>query len=142
MRTLPVTPVVPARLAFPAGPAPVSEGIAFTRRALTTWFPRTKSAAVADIVLVAAELLANAAQHADGPLALDLRTTPSGRIRIAVTDASAAVPKVRSPMPHTPGGHGMRIVDHLARAWGTHPAAGGKTVWAECDPPPTTIPAL
>ncbi|GAA4876857.1 ATP-binding protein [Kitasatospora terrestris] len=137
---MPPAPAFHRQLSFPAGPLPVSEGIGFTRRTLTAWFPRANPAACAEIVLIAAELLANAVQHAGGPLTLGLRMTQSGRIRITVTDAGAEAPQVGPALPERPGGHGMRIVDHLARAWGTDPVAGGKGVWAECDPPTTSVP--
>ncbi|GAA4877423.1 ATP-binding protein [Kitasatospora terrestris] len=140
MRPLPVEPAFHRRLAFPARSAPdVSAGIDFTRGTLRAWHPGADPAAIADIVLVAAELLANAAEHAGGPLALELCRTPVNRIRIEVTDATPARPRVQSLSPDTPHGHGLRIIDRLAHAWGCHPGDGGKTVWAECDlPPPAT----
>jgi serine/threonine-protein kinase RsbW len=36
---------------------------------------------------------------------------------------------LRFPAPTEPSGRGLRIVEALARAWGTVDSPGGKTVW-------------
>ncbi|GAA4838290.1 hypothetical protein GCM10023235_11860 [Kitasatospora terrestris] len=141
MRPLPVHPAFHRRLTFPAWPAPdVSAGIAFTRSTLDAWYPGADPATAADVMLVAGELLTNAAEHAGGPLALVLRRTPHDRIRIEVTDAAPATPQLQPFAPHTPRGHGLRIIDHLATSWGCRPAGDGKSVWAECDLTPAPPP--
>lgn len=134
MTTPPAVPVLRCRLVFPAGRGSgVERGIAFTRLALADWFPGVDRRAVWEAVLVTAELLANAASHAGGPLILDLYRIPENRVGIAVSDTSTDRPQLQPLSPHTPGGHGLRIVDRLARAWGSSPTTGGKTVWAEYD---------
>ncbi|MEV7175337.1 ATP-binding protein [Kitasatospora sp. NPDC093679] len=115
------------------------DGVDFTRHALTDWHLTGRPAA-GDAVLAAAELLANAAQHAGGPLALDLRLRPGG-LRIAVTDANPVPPHLIEPhRPETPHGHGLVIVDRVTEAWGATPAGDGKTVWADLPLTPATDP--
>ncbi|MEW1912125.1 ATP-binding protein [Kitasatospora sp. NPDC085895] len=114
----------------------VSEGLAFTRAALTDWHLTTTAAqAAADAVLVTAELLANAAQHAGGPSTLHLQRSP-GRLRIAVTDPDPAPPQPARPhRPQVPHGHGLIIVDRISTDWGHTPDDHGKTVWADLSVP-------
>ncbi|MFF1408540.1 ATP-binding protein [Streptomyces sp. NPDC058289] len=79
--------------------------------------------------------------HAGGPTSLLLRHTAEG-LRIEVTDANPVPPTVRHPAdPARPGGHGLVIVERLARKWGSEPVEGGKCVWVELDAPPYA-PAL
>ncbi|RKE23565.1 ATP-binding protein [Streptomyces sp. TLI_171] len=103
-------------------------GIAFTRRTLADWH-LTDPAACTDALLVAAELLANAAQHTPGPERLDIDLGPAG-LTLAVTDPSTDIPRPGALRPDTPHGHGLVIVDRLALAWGHRPTPTGKTVWA------------
>nr|WP_095878072.1 ATP-binding protein [Streptomyces sp. TLI_235] len=134
------------RLDFLPGGEPecVSEGLAFTRAALADWhLPTAAGQVAADTVLVAAELLANAAEHGGRPLFLRLHRAP-GRLRIAVTDPDPTPPSLVKPhRPETPHGHGLVVVDRIAADWGCTPDGhGGKTVWADLPlPSPDTDPA-
>ncbi|MEU7029189.1 ATP-binding protein [Streptomyces sp. NPDC046275] len=121
------------RLEFPPdNTACVRRGLDFTRARLADWRCDTDSLAVGDALLVAAEVLANAALHAGGPLALDLTFDPDAhRLRIEVTDASADPPLLRPGRPGEPHGHGLRILDRVTERWGIASAGAGKTVWAE-----------
>ncbi|MFD8416608.1 MULTISPECIES: ATP-binding protein [unclassified Streptomyces] len=110
----------------------VRPGLTFTRRALADWAPDADTTAVDDVLLVAAELLANAVDHAGGPLALYLRLEPrSARLRIEVSDRVSAEPRVRPLLLDEPRGRGVRIIDRIAADWGSRPEETGKTVWAE-----------
>lgn len=84
-----------------------------------------------DVLLLVSELVANACLHAGGPreLTLDL---DEDRLRVEVTDGSRTPPLPR-PLGDaaSPGGHGLRVVERLSRAWGSEPRDGGKTVWLE-----------
>ncbi|GAA4876867.1 ATP-binding protein [Kitasatospora terrestris] len=133
MRRLLPAPAFYYRLGFPPGARRcVRRGVAFTRRALARRRPGADPAAVDDVLLVAAELLANAAGHAGGPLALDLRFDVDGDgLGIGVTDAAYTPPRLRHPEQGELQGYGLRIVDRLARAWGTTRAGAGKVVWVE-----------
>lgn len=102
------------------------------RQRLTDW---QLAALDTDAVLVAAELLSNAARHAGGVLrlALDHR---GGVLRIAVTDPSPCPPRPHGHRPESIGGHGLFIIDSLTLRWGTLPERDGKTVWADLPVPP------
>ncbi|MFD7258216.1 ATP-binding protein [Streptomyces sp. NPDC059874] len=112
----------------------------FTKRALTDWewLPASDPDAEADaedVLLLVSELVANARLHGGGPSSLLLRRTGDG-LRVEVTDRSPTLP-VLQPRSHParPGGHGLLIVDRLARSWGAEPLDGGKRVWLEVSAP-------
>ncbi|MEU5435116.1 ATP-binding protein [Streptomyces sp. NPDC020719] len=94
------------------------------------------------IVLIVAELTANAVRHGHVPgrdFRLRLRVTAHSRTaRIEVTDARAErlpprTDALRSPDADDSGGRGLLLVAGLADRWGWHPRLDGpgKTVWAE-----------
>ncbi|MFJ9598261.1 ATP-binding protein [Streptomyces virginiae] len=87
-----------------------------------------------DVLLVMSELLSNACQHAFGPVCLDIGLD-DGRLTVAVTDRSFAVPVLQPWQPGEPHGHGLHIIDCLATDWGVTPVSGGKTVWATLPAP-------
>ena len=106
------------------------------------WASRTLQAVddahLADVLLVATELVANAYDHGHGPLAVRMSHTPRPcRVRIEVDDNNPEHPMVRAATSTQPRGRGMAIVTKLAAAWGVHDhhATTSKTVWAEvaCD---------
>ncbi|MFD0354020.1 ATP-binding protein [Streptomyces sp. NPDC127110] len=116
---------------------PVLRSRDFTRRALTAWqwLPVRSAAAreaVEDVLLLVSEVVANACLHGGGPGVLVLDCTDE-RLRIEVTDSNPAppTPSGEGRDPRQPGGHGLVIVDRLARAWGARPGAAGKCVWVE-----------
>ncbi|RKE23463.1 ATP-binding protein [Streptomyces sp. TLI_171] len=110
--------------------------LAFARRTLADWRLSDPGAAT-DVLLVAAELLANAAQHTPGPRRLDLDLDRDlDRLTLTVTDPSSDPPRLRRPhRPELPHGHGLVIVDRLALAWGHRPTPTGKAVWATLPAP-------
>jgi anti-sigma regulatory factor (Ser/Thr protein kinase) len=87
-----------------------------------------------DVLLVASELVTNAVLHSGctpgEELALVAKLIPGG-LEIAVTDPgrSDTTPTPR-PSYAGPGGVGLRIVEALARRWGTE-RRHGRRVWAE-----------
>ncbi|MFD0304108.1 ATP-binding protein [Streptomyces sp. NPDC127119] len=98
------------------------------------------------IVLIAAELTANAVRHghvSGRDFHLRLRATTHARTaRVEVTDARAErVPPrpgaLLAPDVEYTGGRGLLLVAELATRWDWHlrPDGPGKTVWAECDIP-------
>ncbi|MFF5701200.1 ATP-binding protein [Streptomyces sp. NPDC012794] len=120
-------------------PDPVLRSRDFTRRALTAWhwLPAKGQAAreaAEDVVLLVSEVVANACLHGGGPGALVLDWTDE-RLRIEVTDSSPTPPRRPADRkggdPRQPGGHGLMIVDRLARRWGSRPGVIGKCVWLE-----------
>ncbi|MFE5675390.1 ATP-binding protein [Streptomyces erythrochromogenes] len=103
-----------------------SRGIAWVRQTLTDWDLLDQGL---DALLIAAELLSNAAKHAGGIRNLTL-THQDGLLQIAVTDPSPDPPQLRAHRPDSIGGHGVFLIDRLAQHWGTRPSGRGKTVWA------------
>ncbi|WP_445396786.1 ATP-binding protein [Streptomyces sp. LE64] len=110
---------------------------------LDAWGVPYGSASHDAVVLVAAELAANAVCHGHVPgrdFHLRLRVlAPQRTVRVEVTDnRPGGVPPrpeaVRPPAAEDTGGRGLLLVGALAARWGWHPRtdAPGKTVWAEC----------
>ncbi|KDN87544.1 ATP-binding protein [Kitasatospora cheerisanensis] len=129
-------------LALDTAPGAVARSREFTRLALLAWgwLPARDAdgrAAAEDVLLMASELVTNACQHASGPYALEL-TCCGPLLRIAVRDRDDRLPVLRAAhTPARPGGHGLRVVDRLAAAWGSDPVpGGGKRVWLETLRPP------
>ncbi|MGW0392027.1 ATP-binding protein [Streptomyces sp. NPDC003042] len=130
-------------------PDPVSRSRDFTRRALTAWhwLPAEGEAmrdAADDVLLLVSEVVANACLHGGGPGALVLDCTDE-RLRIEVTDTNPAPPvakTIHQVDPGRPGGHGLLIMDRLARAWGSRPGARGKCVWLEVPCPTARASAV
>ncbi|MEW1870701.1 ATP-binding protein [Streptomyces caelestis] len=94
------------------------------------------------IVLIVAELTANAVSHGHVPgrdFHLRLHATPDGRaVRVEVTDTRTERHPCRPALPeNTAGveetGRGLLLVSQLAARWDWHPRPDGpgKTVWAE-----------
>lgn len=91
-----------------------------------------------DVVLCASELATNAVVHGAPPAVLVL-TDATPAIVVEVIDAAPLVDDFAwrarldadpaLPPSHRPGGRGLRIVDHLATAWGVAPRPTGKAVW-------------
>lgn len=87
-----------------------------------------------EALLLTSELVTNAVLHSGCAPADEVEVvaelTPEAVI-IAVTDAgrSGRTPTAQQPR-REPGGHGLRLIDALARRWGTEVNCG-RRVWAE-----------
>jgi anti-sigma regulatory factor (Ser/Thr protein kinase) len=80
-------------------------------------------------VLVACELVENAATHAGTRTTLRLELHPAG-LSVAVSDDDPRPPQL-PPTGAPSAGSGLALIDTLARAWGHDPRwNGGKVVWA------------
>ncbi|MCN9244581.1 ATP-binding protein [Streptomyces sp. RY43-2] len=107
---------------------------------LDLWGLSYDSQASEAVVLVVAELGANAVLHGRVPgrdFELRLRCDrAAGLVRVEVSDTHPARPKPPEPIPDpadTEGGRGLLLVEALAVRWGVAERTGpGKTVWAEC----------
>ncbi|WP_221351550.1 ATP-binding protein [Streptomyces beigongshangae] len=89
------------------------------------------------VVLVVAELAANAALHGCVPgrdFALRLaRDDGRGVLLVEVSDTHPTLPVRAAPTADEDHGRGLVLVDALAARWGVRDRVGpGKTVWAEC----------
>lgn len=82
------------------------------------------------VVLAVGELVTNAIVHGQGTVELTL-TVNSDQARIEVADDGNGQPAIRpaDPTGAVPGAWGLRIVDQLAAAWGSHNHGGRTTVW-------------
>ncbi|MFG2819725.1 ATP-binding protein [Kitasatospora sp. NPDC048365] len=120
----------------------VARSRAFTREVLEEWgwlpagAPDGQAAepgrwlAGEDVLLMTSELVTNACLHAEGPYELELRR--SGPVlRVEVVDRTERPPVLRTGPAAAPGGHGLRVVDRLAVAWGSEARGAGKAVWLE-----------
>jgi anti-sigma regulatory factor (Ser/Thr protein kinase) len=84
-------------------------------------------------VVVTSELVTNALVHARSPVEVDV-TIPGGSIRIAVTDASHNLPKIKR-FGLKEHGRGLPLVTALSDDWGAEGTFNGKTVWASLHVP-------
>ena len=112
---------------FVAGIEQVRTARSFAQGALGAWGLESS-----EVVLVVSELSANAVRHAKSAFILALSFTGT-TLTVEVTDASPALATMARRPDDGTSGRGLLIVDHLARAWGSHPTGSGKTVWAELD---------
>ncbi|CAL9660293.1 hypothetical protein SUDANB43_06952 [Streptomyces sp. enrichment culture] len=110
-------------------PEAVRHARRFTRRTLRSWGVPDDD--VDGVLLIVSELVTNALVHTDGKVRLDL-TLISGRLRVAVADASPRTPvKPTSIGWEATGGRGILLVEAMSSTWGTLPVSGGKQVWSE-----------
>ncbi|GIG34669.1 ATP-binding protein [Cellulomonas pakistanensis] len=85
------------------------------------------------VELLTSEILTNAVVHTRAHRHIALTAEcHHDCVRVEVTDPDPTLPLVRPGNARRIGGHGMRLVDALASAWGIdlHPGVG-KTVWFE-----------
>lgn len=87
---------------------------------------------IADVVLVASELVGNAVLHTAAS-ADDLGISweiGADTVTVRVVDPSDTPPRLRTADVSVGGGRGLAIVAALAEDWGTRPLAIGKEIWA------------
>ena len=98
------------------------------RSAVTEW---QLTSCLDDALLIASELVTNAATHGFGEVSLHLRVSGS-LLRIEVHDEQVdALPETRAPDDTEPGGRGLHLVEALSSNWGLEVGARTKTIWAE-----------
>lgn len=113
-----------------------SSAVPAARRALVRSLAaaRTRSGVVDDVAVIASELLGNAVRHA-APLAgggVLLRWRAGcDVVELEVVDGGGGDPTARDAEATATCGRGLRIVESLARGWGTRThRRGQRTVWA------------
>lgn len=88
---------------------------------------------IAQVVLIASELVSNAIAHtpdAPGtPLGVTWELDPEA-VTVGVSDPSPVLPSMRSAGVSAPDGRGLQIVAAVAEGWGVAPNPVGKRVWA------------
>jgi anti-sigma regulatory factor (Ser/Thr protein kinase) len=119
------------RTELPADLTSARQARSAVRQALAGWGMNHLSG---DAELLASELVANAAEHADGkPISLALRrhAEPGEQpgITCEVTDGSPGLPQRTQPGPDSERGRGLAIVEALARSSGVRASQAGKTSW-------------
>ena len=80
------------------------------------------------VELMVSELATNSVKHAHSDFKVSIDDA-GGEIRVEVRDTGRGQPVLRSPAPLEPSGRGLRIVEALARAWGTVDSPHGKSMW-------------
>ncbi|MFD3762144.1 ATP-binding protein [Streptomyces sp. NPDC058622] len=89
-----------------------------------------KAGSMDDVLLVVAELVANAVRYTDGPSALHLELLDDS-IDVCVTDESPRLPQLRAPRTDGTGGWGWFVIKRLATRVHIKPMPdGGKTICA------------
>ncbi|HEV7720787.1 MAG TPA: ATP-binding protein [Iamia sp.] len=87
-----------------------------------------------DVEVVVTELVTNAIVHAGTRSVVTLSRLGARRMEIAVADGDTRPPVRVAPYEHNTRGHGLAIVEHLARSWGVRAGDDpGKTVWAQVE---------
>ena len=110
--------------AFAAEARPVGAARRYVRDVLRHHPP----AQVDAVELMVSELATNSVKHAHSDFKVSIDDA-GGEIRVEVRDTGRGQPVLRSPGPLEPSGRGLRIVEALARAWGTVDSPHGKSVW-------------
>ena len=90
------------------------------------------------VPLLTSEIVSNAVRHAAGRINLEVALLNGEELRVEVRDGSPDAPVIRRSNPDGIGGHGLTIVDSLARRWGVERFENTKVVWFEA---PVSPPA-
>jgi anti-anti-sigma regulatory factor len=117
-------------------PTPTAQAAArqFVRDVCDYWQPALPDEDVADrAVLLAGELVANAVVHAHTEI--DLRVELRGdRLHLSVHGGSPRLLHLVPTGRAGEGGHGLELVEEVAKAWGVQQHRdGGKVVWCTLD---------
>ena len=83
------------------------------------------------VPLLTSEIVSNAVRHAVGSVGLELALLDGEELRVQARDESPDRPVIRRSSPDGIGGHGLTIIESLARRWGVELHEGFKVVWFE-----------
>ena len=121
-------PVLVRRTVVDAGPSSPEAARRFCRQTCDMW--SVPGAVVNAVIDIASELVANAVQHASGPVVLSIELESDG-VRIGAWDDGPGRPRL---LPYRAGiserGIGLQLVTHLSEDWGCSEDQNGKWVWA------------
>jgi integral membrane sensor domain MASE1/anti-sigma regulatory factor (Ser/Thr protein kinase) len=115
---------------------PEPEAIAVARDAIRALETELNEAAMTNLRLLVSELVTNSVRHAGVPagesIALRIGVSQQ-RVRVEVGDLGPGFQPPRgAPVPQSPSGWGLYLVDQLAERWGVL-SDGGTRVWFEID---------
>jgi anti-sigma regulatory factor (Ser/Thr protein kinase) len=118
---------------------PTPQSVGRVRRAVSTAAERAgaEPGSVALAALLVSEVVTNVVLHARTPYTVSVsgpeESGSRGRLRVAVSDRSAAMPSSRRHTPEATTGRGLRLLGSLAADHGVDidQAGSGKTVWFE-----------
>lgn len=121
---------------LPATRAAPRLGREFVRSALAEW----QLGALTDVAaLLVSEVVTNAVVHANTPSTLRVERSRAA-VRVTVSDLGRGVAQRGAALAGVAGGHGLALVDTLARRWGTRRVDGGHEVWFDLEVPPIRVP--
>jgi anti-sigma regulatory factor (Ser/Thr protein kinase) len=83
------------------------------------------------VPLLTSEIVSNAVRHAAGSVGLELAHLNGEVLRVQARDESPDAPVIRRSSPDGIGGHGLTIIESLARRWGVERHENFKVVWFE-----------
>jgi anti-sigma regulatory factor (Ser/Thr protein kinase) len=127
------THTVQGRLGLEVTPVPGAPSLG--RRALERLAGAVAPSELADLQLIASELISNSVLHAglDQHELVSMRVAVSGSaVRIEVEDPGRGFTPQAVPESGMDRGHGLALVDRVATRWGIV-RAGTTVVWAEID---------
>jgi len=122
-----------AAIMLASEPASLSEARSFVAAMLDMWGREDPDAIVP---LLTSEIISNAVRHAAGSVNLEVSLLNGDELRVQARDESPDSPVIRRSNPGGVGGHGLAIIESLARRWGVERQAGCKVVWFETLAPP------
>jgi anti-sigma regulatory factor (Ser/Thr protein kinase) len=122
-----VSPVVVELAAQPTAARTARSAV---REALDQW---GLDVLVDDAVLLTSEMVTNAVLHARSATVLTLTLVADDAVRLEVADASGVLPRPHHYAATSTTGRGLRLLESLARDWGTETTPTGKRVWALLD---------
>ena len=116
---------------LPATRAAPRLGREFVRAALDDWglTPLTDTA-----TLLVSEVVTNAVVHAHSQSTLCVEHSPA-TVRVTVTDRGRGIARRAMAGAGVAGGHGLALLDTLARRWGARQVDGGHEVWFDLGVP-------
>ncbi|MFD5462824.1 ATP-binding protein [Kitasatospora sp. NPDC127059] len=131
---------------FPAEPAQIGAVRRWVKARLPELGLRLSDPLVEDVQLVMSEIAANAVVHGCGggrpdvELTAALLLTPTGVLRMCVTDPGLGRPGLRRVREDATSGRGLLLVAGVVDRFGVDEGTDGKAVWAELDLPEAMRP--
>jgi Histidine kinase-like ATPase domain len=118
---------------------PVSASVPEARRFVADRLTGLPGDTVEVARLLVSELVTNAVLHAHTDLTLTLSRVGQV-VRVEVADQSPRLPVMRTHGQDAGTGRGLRVLDSMAKRWGSDGAGDGKVVWFEIDADPSPEP--